>query len=328
MHAVSIRQITTCVAALALLFLAACSHAPGTSVNMSHYFHQEHLGLSAGDAATPSGRVEIPRPDERQQAPEEAVEVASNDDSVDPEVQKSRQQVRDGLSRNSAVYKGEFSDDYGDDSAAAVADPLKYWNIAWFHFNDAIYTVLLRPLGKGYNYITPEPVRQGVLNFFYNLKFPIRFVNNILQGKLTAAGVEMSRFLGNTLFGGLGLMDITEHKEAAAETPPEDFGQTLASWGMGHGFYIVWPLLGPSSLRDSVGTFGDSFLDPISYIDPWHLSGYDNPQWWSFTAAGVRTFVTTADRIDSYDALYDAAIDPYTSMRNAYIQNRDREAGR
>lgn len=306
--------------ALALLVAAsACSHAPGKQMSMRPYFYQEHLGLSAGDVR-PAASSETP-------GKHEQVAQNENDASKDPAVQKSREQVREGLSRNSAFYRGEFSDDYGDESAAQVADPIKYWNLAWFHFNDALYTVLLRPLGKGYNYVTPEPVRQGILNFFYNLKFPVRFVNNLLQGKVTAAGVEMSRFLGNTLFGGLGVMDITEHKKAAAETPPEDLGQTLDAWGIGHGFYIVWPLMGPSSLRDSVGTFGDSFLDPISYIDPWHLN-YGNPDWWSYTAAGVRTFVTTADRIDDMDALYDAAIDPYTAMRNAYIQNREREANR
>lgn len=321
MHALSHRKLAVVIAALFAL-LAGCSHNPGKTVDFSHYFQQEHLGLSAGEPAKSSGKAAM-----AQEQSQDAVQLAESRSSQDPAVQKSREQAREGLSRNSAVYKGEFSDDYSDEGQPQVADPLKYWNIAWFYFNDALYTVLLRPLGKGYNYITPEPIRQGVLNFFYNLKFPIRFVNNLLQGKFTAAGVEMSRFLGNTLFGGLGVMDITEHKKAAAETPPEDFGQTLSSWGIGHGFYIVWPVMGPSSLRDSVGTFGDSFLDPISYIDPWHLM-YDNPDWWSFTAAGVRTFVTTADRIESYDALYDAAIDPYISMRNAYIQNRDREAGR
>lgn len=327
MHVVLRRKVVWVLAALVLLVSSACSHAPGRSVDMSRYLYQEHLGLSAGDTNAPPGQEEKSTGEIADPA-KTAVVAAEESSTADPAVEKSKQQVREGLSRNAVIYRGEFEDDYGEEEdVVGISDPLKPWNVVWFYFNDAVYQGLLRPLGKGYKYVTPEPVQEGVLNFFYNLKFPIRFVNNLLQGKVTAAGVEMSRFLGNTLFGGLGLMDITEHKKAAAETPPEDFGQTLASWGVGHGFYIVWPLYGPSSVRDTVGSFGDSFLDPITYIDPWFLD-YDNPWWWWATAAGARSFVSTADSIDAYDALRDAAIDPYTAFRNAYYQSRMKESKR
>ena len=301
MHAHVRHKLTLACCFLLLVCSAACSHAPGRVADMNRFFRQEHLGLSAGDEVALESEV-----------------------SVDPAVERSRKQVQEGLSKNTAYYRGDFDDDYGDEGGVSIADPIKPWNVFWFYFNDGLYHFVLRPLGQGYNYVVPQPVRQGVLNFFYNLKFPIRFINNLLQGKVTAAGVEMSRFLGNTLFGGLGVMDITEYKKAAAETPPEDFGQTLGAWGVGDGFYIVWPIYGPSSVRDSIGQGVDILCDPLTYIDPWYLN-YENPWWWYWTAAGARTFTATADRIDAYDALRDAAIDPYTAFRNAYFQNRRRQ---
>ncbi len=295
------------VGLLLLLLTAACAHAP------------------TKNAQAPETVAQGPAPQAVEAAPVTAAAPAEPQAKAeDPAVTASHTQVEQGLAKNAAFFEGSFTDDYGDEDARLVADPIRPWNVVWYHFNDVLYEGVFRPLGKGYTYVTPEPVRQGVLNFFYNLKFPIRFVNNLLQGKVTAAGVEMSRFLGNTLFGGLGLMDITKHKQAAAPTPPEDFGQTLAAWGVGDGFYIVWPLLGPSTARDSVGTVGDWFLDPISFIDPWFLP-YSSPWWQAFVPSAARTFVTTADRIDAVDALKASAVDPYTAFRNAYIQNRQRQ---
>ena len=171
-----------------------------------------------------------------------------------------------GLSAGSPE-QGDFDAEYNDEDGQMIADPLKPWNVVWFYFNDAFYQVV-RPTAVAYNYVVPEPARKGVDNFFYNAKFPIRFVNCLLQGKLLAAGVEFSRFFGNTLFGGLGFMDITEYKKAAAPTPPEDFGQTLGVWGVDNGFYLVLPIFGPSTLRDGVGMGVDYFLDPLTYLDP------------------------------------------------------------
>lgn len=295
MH-VNVRFLLLAFCAVLLLASAACSHTPADTLTVQRFFQQEHLGLSAGELPT--------------------VETKS----------ESRAQTREGIERNSVIYKGGFDDDYGDEPVL-ISDPLKPWNMVWFYFNDGLYRVLLRPLGKGYNYVVPTQVRTGMENFLYNIKFPIRFVNNLLQGKVVEAGVEMSRFLGNTLFGGLGFMDITEYKEAAAPTPPEDFGQTLQAWGFGEGIYLVWPILGTSTVRDSFGTAGDYFFDPVTYIDPLFLN-YSNPLWMSGTAYGTRTFVSFAGTIENYDDLWEAAIDPYTSFRNAYVQNRRREYNR
>lgn len=213
-----------------------------------------------------------------------------------------------------------FEDDY-DDNYQMVPDPLKYWNLVWFYFNDGLYRAFFRPVGIAYNYVVPEPARKGVDNVFYNIKFPIRFFNNLLQGKFLAAGVEFSRFFGNTLFGGLGLVDITEHKKAAAPTPPEDFGQTLGSWGMGEGFYLVWPVLGPSTARDSIGLGVDYFLNPVSYIDPWFLC-YETEWWIPTIVTGTEAVTSMAGKIEAIDMLHESAVDPYAAFRNAYIQRR------
>ncbi len=214
----------------------------------------------------------------------------------------------------------DFDDEYAK-ADYAIYDPLEPWNRFWFHFNDVFYMTVWRPLGKGYLYAVPKPVRSSINKAFYNWKFPIRFVNCLLQGKFLGAGVEFSKFVGNTLFGAGGLMDITEGKQTAVVVKPEDFGQTLGYWGAGPGFYFVLPILGPCTARDTVGLAGDYFLDPFNYVNPWWLP-YSNPWWISFSASTTRAFVTTADQIETYDALKASAIEPYTAFRNAYVQAR------
>lgn len=219
----------------------------------------------------------------------------------------------DGLPQGTTVDEG-FDADFGFGDAALVDDPLEPWNRFWFQFNDAVMTGVLNPLAKGYNYVVPEPIRRGVKNFFHNLLFPVRFVNCILQGKFLAAGVEFSRFIGNTMYG-FGFYGHFDHVPSIVEvTDDEDLGQTLAVWGFGNGFYIVWPILGPSTLRDTIGMIGDSFLDPVTYVQPWYAS----------TSASVFSrFNTISFQIDAYESLKEAAFEPYSAFRNAYIQNRN-----
>ncbi len=206
--------------------------------------------------------------------------------------------------------------------AIQVADPFMPWNKCWFYFNDTFYQYLFRPIGKGYNYVVPEPARTGLQNFFHNLGFPIRFVNCVLQGEFSGAGVEFSRFAGNTVFGLGGLVDVTKGKKARVEPDAEDFGQTLGVWGMGEGCYIVWPFIGPSSLRDTLGLVGDTAADPVTYISGPLRSPDLSPWWLQDTVAGSRYFVFGAAGIEDYDSLRASAVEPYTAFRNAYIQNR------
>ncbi|NWH05680.1 MlaA family lipoprotein [Desulfobacter latus] len=207
-----------------------------------------------------------------------------------------------------------FHEDQSDQSThAIIADPLEGFNRAVFVFNDKIYMYGLRPIAKGYARVVPPFARKGVKNFFNNLLFPIRFVNNLLQGKAESAATEFSAFFINTTLGFGGLNDFAR-KYVGIRLQDEDFGQTLGSYGIGNGIYLMLPVLGPSSLRDALGRAGDRLIDPISYAQPWELS-------WG--ASGLEKINGTSFHIGEYEAFKEAAIDPYTAMRNAYIQNRN-----
>ncbi len=204
-------------------------------------------------------------------------------------------------------------DNYLDAVAPVVPDPLESWNRGVFVFNDAMLDYVARPAYKGYAYVTPRFLRTGLKNMFRNLLFPVRFVNNLLQGKGKAAGVEMSRFVLNTTAGLGGFFDVAKSHKPIVPVDAEDLGQTFGVWGMGEGFYIVWPLLGPSTARDSVGKVGDHFLDPITYVSPWELS---------LGLSAGRTFNELDDILDLYDEMKRSAIEPYSATRDAYVQYR------
>lgn len=192
-----------------------------------------------------------------------------------------------------------------------VADPLQGFNRAMFTVNDRLYFWVLKPVGQGYAAVVPETGRIGVRNFFRNIFFPIRFVNSVLQFKLLGAERELARFIINT-GSSLGFADIAYNQLQVAPSD-EDFGQTLAFYGLDDGFYIVWPLLGPSSLRDTAGRVGDWPLSPLGYVEPWYVP---------LAARGVDVINSTSLRIGEYEALKDASVDPYAALRNAYIENR------
>ncbi|MCP3944468.1 MAG: VacJ family lipoprotein [Desulfobacteraceae bacterium] len=199
-----------------------------------------------------------------------------------------------------------------------VADPLYYFNYAMYSFNDFFYFYALKPVAQGYKFIAPTVLRRGVNNCFHNLLFPVRFINNILQGKLQAASDEIGVFLVNSTVGVLGFNQFAQ-KHLDLKTSDEDLGQTLGSYSIGDGFYLVLPILGPSTLRDALGRAGDFFLTPVNYVEPWEanlgINAYDKVNRTSF-------------RIGDYEALKNASLDPYVAIRNAYIQNRRSEIGR
>ncbi|MDR1686759.1 MAG: VacJ family lipoprotein [Desulfovibrio sp.] len=205
-------------------------------------------------------------------------------------------------------------DAYADQVGRIIADPLEPVNRAFFVINDVILEHAARPLSAGYTFVTPEFMRKGISNFFYNLNFPVRFTNNLLQGKPLAAGVEMSRFIFNTTAGLGGLFNPAEKLETVVPVSDEDTGQTMGVWGIGEGLYLVWPLLGPKTLRDTVGLGGDYLLSPTTWIDdPWQLG----------LGLSALEVVNNLDQIlDMYDQLKLGAVDPYASVRDAYVQNR------
>ncbi|BBO83493.1 hypothetical protein DSCO28_40590 [Desulfosarcina ovata subsp. sediminis] len=210
-----------------------------------------------------------------------------------------------------------------DDAVQSVADPIVGFNRAMFAFNDKLYFWVLKPVAIGYRTVFPTPVRLGVKNFFYNLLTPVRFVNCLLQGKDEAAKGEFIRFMVNTTYGVGGLFNPA--KNYPGLTPPaEDFGQTLGLYHAGNGFYIVWPLFGPSTLRDTVGSVGDWALNPLTFIKLIQVDAGELTTTTTGAAVfGLRTVNDTSFHIGDYEALKNAALDPYEAFRNAYIQNRN-----
>jgi len=214
-------------------------------------------------------------------------------------------------------YKDDQNLDYANDTfkeeRIEVADPLEPFNRAMYQFNDKLYFWALKPVAQGYQKAVPEPARISVKNFFSNLAFPSRFLSCLLQADFSGAATETGRFTINTIWGIGGLLDPSSGKELDLQKQDTDLGQTLGVYGVGHGFYIVWPVFGPSSPRDSINLAGNYFLYPPWYIQPWYAS------------LGVSTYDlvnSTSLRIGDYEALKDAAIDPYVAFRDAYIQYR------
>lgn len=203
-------------------------------------------------------------------------------------------------------------DDSGNAQAICVADPLEPWNRAMFVFNDKSYFWVLKPVARGYKAVVPTVCREGVRNFFNNLLTPVRLANCILQGKGMAALGECGRFICNSTLGVLGFGNPAR-KYPDLNPDEEDLGQTLGRYGIGHGIYIVWPLLGPSSLRDTVGLGGDYFLTPTSYVEP------------TLARVGVNVgdkINQTSLRLGDYEAFKAAAFEPYAAARDAYLQYR------
>jgi len=244
---------------------------------------------------------------------------AAQDPSPSPALQSNatanEAETTDSLSaEEEALFEDDTNtwDTEESQEIALVSDPIEPFNRTMFYLNDKLYTWVLRPVSLGYRKVTPETVRVGISNFFTNLTTPIRFTNCLLQGKGRAATAEISKFIFNSTFGVLGFGDLFEdYPEMNPDR--EDLGQTLGSYGIGDGFYIVWPLLGASTLRDSFGLAGDTFLNPITYVDSTEAG---------LAARGVNTVNMLTFRIEDIDAAKKAAFDPYEANRNFYIQSR------
>lgn len=217
---------------------------------------------------------------------------------------------------NAAANDFLSDDAYANGETAQVADPIEPVNRAIFTLNDKFYIWVLDPVATGYSKVLPADIRGCIGNFFYNLGEPVRSVNCLLQGRFRDSGLVLSRFALNTICGVFGLADTAAHEFAI---PPisATLGETLATWGIGDGFYVVAPLLGPSTVRDLTGTVVDS-LAMASYY-PWsddELSPY--------TLTGVNTVNRTSLHLGEYDQLKSLSFDPYVAFRNGYFQMRSK----
>jgi phospholipid-binding lipoprotein MlaA len=192
----------------------------------------------------------------------------------------------------------------------SIADPLESVNRVTFAFNDKLYRGVLKPVAKGLRVI-PTPVRTGASNFFNNLGAPVSMVSALLQGEGKNAATELGRFLVNSTAGIVGLLDPATDMGLVRDE--EDLGQTLASYGIGHGVYLVVPFIGASSTRDFVGDLGTTGLNPLYNELAWgEMAGI------TLTEAEV---ALSLDK-DTYEAFYDSALDPYVFFRSAWLQNR------
>ena len=197
-----------------------------------------------------------------------------------------------------------------------MSDPFEGTNRAVFSFNQAVDDAVIHPVVKGYRAVVPEPGRQGIRNFLRNLKTPTRFANQVLQGDVEGAMTEIMRGLINSTFGIAGLFDFAQY--AGLKHEGEDFGQTLAVWGVGHGPYLVVPFLGPSSLRDYAGYALDSFADPLRI----YLDNIDESEWY-YAKVGADYLDLRESLIDVLEDLEYSSIDYYASVRSTYYQRRN-----
>ncbi len=213
----------------------------------------------------------------------------------------------------------DFSDfdefDEFDRHDEEVFDPLRRYNRAMTTFNDRAYRWVIEPTASGYAKVMPEPVRRSIQRFFKNLGYPIRLVNNTLQLKGGAALEETSRFLINSTMGVGGLFDPATSR-FDLEPRNEDFGQTLGYYGLGGGFHVVLPILGPSNVRDAFGILVDGFLDPVYYVEGVYPG---------LAIKGVDAINYASLHLGEYERLTAEAIDLYIFLRNAYEQNREKQ---
>jgi len=199
--------------------------------------------------------------------------------------------------------------------AEEVSDPIEPVNRFIFGFNDFLDRILIEPVAKGYNFVLPQMVRDSVQSFMRNLKSPLIVGNDLLQGKVGDAGVATARFLINTTVGLAGIADVASTK--GLKYKDADFGQTLAVWGVGNGPYIVIPILGPSSLRDGVGTFTDGYVDPV------RLYSYNTHREWIYWTREVVEGLDDRSRlIKPIDDMRANSLDYYAAARSAYTQHR------
>jgi len=198
-------------------------------------------------------------------------------------------------------------------------DPLEPLNRAIYSFNDFVDKVTLRPLALGYKEMMPQPVQEGVANFYSNLLEPANGINGLLQGKPTVAGNAAGRFVINTTVGILGIFDVAGNSNIleplgvkGLRRQEEDFAQTLASWGIPSGPYLVLPFWGPSSLRDVGGLAGDIATNPMFYVD--NSSAADKLL--------ITRLVDLRATLLALDDTIQRSSDPYVFVRSAYRQNR------
>jgi phospholipid-binding lipoprotein MlaA len=286
--------------ALIVLLAPGCAHSPDRALSMEPSISTAASLQASVDSKEAQNPVPLP-------------EISAKTQNVDVEGKGKPDSMQDqtgGNDQNLGDYTGE------EETAITISDPIEPFNRAMFHFNDKFYFWALKPVSQGYGWIVPEFARVSVQNFFYNLRFPMRFASFLLQADFTSSAQELGRFTINTIWGIGGLLDPASDKKLNLPKKDVYLGQTLGVYGVGHGFYIVWPIVGSSSARDSIELVGDYYLYPVSYIQPWTT-------WLSVRSYEVVNYISL--NIGDYESLKGAAIDPYEATRDAYVQYRSKQ---
>lgn len=205
-----------------------------------------------------------------------------------------------------------FSGCAGPGALQTTKDPWEKFNRGTFHFNKIVDETLAKPIATGYKAIMPGPLDKGVTNFFSNLNEPVVVFNDLLQARWERALFDTTRFVCNSTWGLVGLIDVAGALGLAKNR--EDFGQTLAVWGFESGPYLVLPFLGPSTVRDGLGKIPDFFL-----VSPLYNRQEDKVRWGLLALDAIDT---RADLLGATSIVDTAALDEYTFIRDAYLQQR------
>lgn len=212
-------------------------------------------------------------------------------------------------------YEDEYEDEYEDDAQEiTVADPIEPFNRGMFQLNDFLMLYVLEPVAKVQKAVIPWEFRTIFRNMLRNIRFPVRFVGCLLQGKWEKGGDEFASFFLNTTVGFLGMADVAATYPGLNHSP-EDMGQTFAVWGWEESSFLTLPFFGPSTVRDAVGKLPDAVLDPLFWYSNLTLS---------LSLKGGEAINDTSFRIGDYAAIKKASLDPYVAIRNGFIQNRNK----
>ncbi|MCA9419639.1 MAG: VacJ family lipoprotein [Nitrospira sp.] len=244
-------------------------------------------------------------------------------------------QIVESEDRVISEYQGnenEFFDPFDESDQTQVKDydPLEPVNSAVFEFNYRVDKYVIKPVAKVYNFFIPPDVQQSFANVFQNIRFVPRLLNNVFQAKFQGAGIELSRFLINSTLGVGGLFDPAKIM-FELETPQEDLGQTLGTYGVPPGPFLMIPLLGPFTLRDGIGFIGDTFLDPFNWLvlpifeiaDAPRLIQHDPTiNYARLGMSGGETVNFRALTLEKFQGVEEGTLDLYGAVRNAYLQQR------
>jgi len=210
-------------------------------------------------------------------------------------------------------FEDPFEDPFAVEESEPVHDPWEPFNAKMFELNYNLDRHVLKPGAQVYDAVIPEDVQDSLGNAFYNLGFPARLFNNLVQGKFDGAGKETQRFLLNSTLGVGGLFDVATHMFEIEAPPEEDVGQTLAVHGVPSGPYLVLPLFPPTTVRDAAAELGDIFLNPVNYFVPFFPNLGMN---------ATEMLNTRARNLKTLEGIEESSVDLYGAARSGYFDRR------